>query len=104
MTMAETYDPVFLAKNNVIGLAPNPAVAKTYYKRALDFGNAEAEADYSVCVRYCRLISDVRLSPARCATERRVAVIPSKALGARTAKSNRPSAPENRSLMLRFAR
>lgn len=43
MTMAETYDPVFLAKNNVIGLAPNPAVAKTYYKRALDFGNAEAD-------------------------------------------------------------
>jgi hypothetical protein len=43
MTMEETYDPVFLAKNNVIGLAPNPAVAKTYYKRALDFGNAEAE-------------------------------------------------------------
>jgi len=43
MTMAETYDPEFLAKNNVIGMAPDPSAAKSYYKRAFDAGNAEAE-------------------------------------------------------------
>jgi hypothetical protein len=43
MTMAEICDPEFLTRNNVIGTAPTAAMAESYYKRALDAGNAEAE-------------------------------------------------------------
>jgi len=42
--MAETYDPLALARGNVRGLAPDPVEARKWYERALDLGMTEANA------------------------------------------------------------
>lgn len=42
--MAETYDPMALARANVRGLVPDPVEARKWYARALDLGMSEASA------------------------------------------------------------
>jgi TPR repeat protein len=37
-----TYDPQFLAEQGVIGFAPEPAQARTWYERAVALGSTEA--------------------------------------------------------------
>jgi TPR repeat protein len=38
LAMAETYDPRSLAQRGVIGLAPDPAAAQRWYRRAQELG------------------------------------------------------------------
>jgi hypothetical protein len=42
MTLAETYDPVFLEKLGVHGFVPDLAMARSWYEKARVFGSAEA--------------------------------------------------------------
>jgi len=42
MTLAETYDPVFLQKMAVHGIAPDIAAARGWYEKAKKFGAADA--------------------------------------------------------------
>jgi hypothetical protein len=42
MTLAETYDPVFLEKLGVHGFVPDVAMARGWYEKAKKFGSAEA--------------------------------------------------------------
>src|SRR5581483_8396682 len=42
MTLAETYDPAFLQKLGVHGIAPDVAMARDWYLKAKKFGAAEA--------------------------------------------------------------
>jgi hypothetical protein len=42
MTLAETYDPVILAKLGVHGFVPDVAMARVWYEKAKRFGSAEA--------------------------------------------------------------
>lgn len=45
--LAQTFDPEFFSKMNVIGLRPDPAKAKQWYAKASAMGNAEANARLS---------------------------------------------------------
>jgi TPR repeat protein len=40
--LAETYDPNVLARRRILGLKPDPALARTWYEKAAKLGNAEA--------------------------------------------------------------
>ena len=40
--LGKTYDPAFLASIQVSGLAPNPAAAASWYRKAADLGDTEA--------------------------------------------------------------
>jgi hypothetical protein len=40
--LAETYDPNVLARRRILGLKPDPALARMWYERAAKLGNAEA--------------------------------------------------------------
>jgi TPR repeat protein len=42
MTLAKTYDPVFLEKLGVHGFVPDVAMARVWYEKAKKFGSAEA--------------------------------------------------------------
>jgi hypothetical protein len=42
LTLGATYDPAFLAKRGVLGLASDPAQARTWYERAAQLGVEEA--------------------------------------------------------------
>jgi hypothetical protein len=42
LTLAETYDPFYLAQHNVIGLSGDRATAKELYERAKELGSTEA--------------------------------------------------------------
>ena len=43
LTLAETYDPFYLAQQNVIGLSGDRATAKELYERARELGSTEAD-------------------------------------------------------------
>jgi hypothetical protein len=43
LALAETYDPIYLAKHNVIGLLGDREAAKEFYERARQLGSTEAE-------------------------------------------------------------
>lgn len=43
LAFAETYDPIYLAKHNVIGLLGDRAAAKDLYERARQLGSTEAD-------------------------------------------------------------
>ena len=40
--LGATFDPFFLAELGVLGLAPDPAQARTWYERAAELGSTEA--------------------------------------------------------------
>jgi hypothetical protein len=42
LVLGMTYDPQFLAEQGVIGFAPEPAQARTWYERAVALGSTEA--------------------------------------------------------------
>jgi TPR repeat protein len=42
LALAATYDPVFLAEQGVLGLAPDAAQARSWYERAAQLGEGEA--------------------------------------------------------------
>jgi hypothetical protein len=42
--VGKTYDPTYLADRHVIGMRPDPAMAASWYRRAIALGDAEAEA------------------------------------------------------------
>ena len=44
LRLGETYDPLFLELAHLNGVRGDPAVAKRWYRRARDLGNAEAES------------------------------------------------------------
>ncbi len=41
--LANTYDPVFLRENNLLGIKPDPAAAEAWYRKAAAMGEVEAE-------------------------------------------------------------
>jgi hypothetical protein len=46
-----TFDPIFLAQNGVVGLAPDVALAREWYKKAMKLGSTEA-------LRHLELLGD----------------------------------------------
>ncbi|WP_270936848.1 SEL1-like repeat protein, partial [Falsiroseomonas oryzae] len=44
IAMAETFDPVALARRHVVGMAPDRAAALDWYRRAAALGSSEAAA------------------------------------------------------------
>jgi TPR repeat protein len=41
--LANTYDPMFLHENNLLGIKPDPAAAEAWYRKAAAMGEVEAE-------------------------------------------------------------
>ncbi len=41
--LANTYDPVFLQENNLLGIKPDPVAAEKWYRKAAAMGETEAE-------------------------------------------------------------
>jgi hypothetical protein len=43
LRLANTYDPVFLQENNLLGIKPDPVAAEKWYRKAAAMGETEAE-------------------------------------------------------------